>query len=85
MRFLEEMTASVLSNHRSIPPFGLEGGAPGECGRNTVVRTDGTTETLEAADKTAMHPGDVFIIQTPTGGGFGPPKERAAPVKKAAE
>ena len=85
MRFLEEMTASVLSNHRSIPPFGLEGGAPGECGRNTVVRTDGTTETLEAADKTAMHPGDVFIIQTPTGGGFGPPEERAAPVNKAAE
>lgn len=85
MRFLEEMTASVLSNHRSIPPFGLEGGAPGECGRNTVLRGDGLEEVLEAADKTAMHPGDVFIIQTPTGGGFGPPEERAAPVKKAAE
>ena len=85
LRFLEEMTASVLSNHRSIPPFGLEGGAPGECGRNTVERVDGTVEILQAADKTVMHPGDVFIIQTPTGGGFGPPEERAAAVKKAAE
>ncbi len=85
LRFLEEMTASVLSNHRSIPPFGLEEGAPGECGRNTVLRVDGSEEVLEAADKTVMRSGDVFVIQTPTGGGFGPPVERAAPVKDAAE
>ncbi len=71
VRFLEDMTAAILSNRREIPPYGMAGGDPGKCGVNQVRRTDGSIETLKGADKTEMSPGDVFIIETPGGGGYG--------------
>lgn len=71
LRFLETMTASILSNHRRIPPFGLKGGEPAEVGLNQVIRQDGKVETLNATDHTTMNPGDVFYIETPGGGGYG--------------
>jgi len=71
MRFLETMTATTLSSHRDTDPFGLEGGGAGARGRNTVVRVDGTVDTLHGNDETEMKPGDVFVIETPGGGGFG--------------
>ena len=71
VRFLQTMTASILSDHRVVPPFGLDGGEPGQVGRNRVVRVDGSIEELSAADSTEMNPGDVFVIETPGGGGFG--------------
>ena len=73
VRFLEAMTASILSNNRLHAPFGMAGGAPGAMGRNTVERVDGSVETLRASDSTAMQPGDVFVIDTPGGGGYGTP------------
>jgi 5-oxoprolinase (ATP-hydrolysing) len=73
VRFLEAMTASILANHRRIAPHGMAGGAPGETGRNWVERADGTRVELGAADRADMRPGDVFVIATPGGGGFGPP------------
>ena len=73
LRFLEEMTASIVSGHRRVPPYGLAGGLPGKVGRNAVRRADGTVEELKGTDMTAMKPGDTFIIETPGGGGFGPP------------
>jgi 5-oxoprolinase (ATP-hydrolysing) len=87
IRFLEPMTAAILSNHRRIAPFGLAGGAPGARGRNWVERADGTVVELSGTDQTEVGPGDVFVVQTPGGGGFGPPEERqeAAPSRKAAE
>ena len=71
VRFLEDMTAAILSNRREVAPYGMAGGAPGKCGVNQVRRTDGSIETLKGADKTEMAPGDVFIIETPGGGGYG--------------
>jgi len=71
MRFLEAMTATTLSSHRDTDPFGLEGGSPGARGRNSVVRVDGTVDALHGNDETEMKPGDVFVIETPGGGGFG--------------
>ena len=73
IRFLEPMTAAVLSEHRKVPPHGLDGGEPGTVGRNWVQRADGSVEELAATGSTAMNPGDVFIIETPGGGGFGKP------------
>jgi 5-oxoprolinase (ATP-hydrolysing) len=73
LRFLEPMTASILSNRRRIAPFGLAGGEPGACGLNYVVRQDGTRTELGATDSTDMQAGDVFVIETPGGGGYGPP------------
>ena len=71
VRFLEPMTAAMLANHRRVPPFGVAGGAPGEVGRNWVERVDGTREDFGATFKVEMNEGDVFVIQTPGGGGFG--------------
>ncbi len=74
VRFLERMTASILSGHRRIPPHGLAGGRAGECGRNWVERADGTRLDLGGADRAEVGPGDVFVIETPGGGGFGTPR-----------
>jgi len=73
VRFLEPMTAAMLANHRRVPPFGMAGGAPGEIGRNWVERVDGARENFGATFKVEMKEGDVFVVQTPGGGGFGKP------------
>ena len=73
LRFLEEMTATVLSLHRKIPPHGAAGGAPGATGRNAVERSDGSVEELRGSDQADMAPGDVFVMETPGGGGYGRP------------
>lgn len=73
IRFLEPMTAAILSNMRTTPPPGLAGGEPGQCGQQWVARCDGGRESLEGTDRTDMAVGDVFVIQTPTGGGYGRP------------
>lgn len=71
VRFLEPMTAAILSNHRRVPPFGADGGAPGATGVNRVERADGAVEPLASTAEVSMSPGDVFVIETPGGGGFG--------------
>lgn len=74
VRFLEPMTAAILSNNRLHAPFGMAGGAPGAKGRNLVVRADGRTEELGHIGKVDMAPGDMFVIETPGGGGYGVPE-----------
>ncbi|OUL17480.1 hydantoinase B/oxoprolinase family protein [Nostoc sp. 106C] len=71
IKFLEPMTANILSNHRRVPPFGLNGGEAGQVGRNWIQRQDGTQENLDSTATVEMQPGDVFAIETPGGGGFG--------------
>jgi len=73
VRFLEAMTAAILSGHRRIPPYGMAGGAPGQVGRNWVERADGGRLALGGADKAELSAGDVFVIETPGGGGYGKP------------
>jgi 5-oxoprolinase (ATP-hydrolysing) len=78
IRFLEPMTAAILSGHRRVPPYGLAGGKPGRVGRNWVEHGGdpakkselGGTDTVEVARN------DVFVIETPGGGGFGTETER---------
>ena len=65
------MTASILSNGRVVPSFGLGGGAAGAVGINRVERADGRVETLAHIGSTPMAPGDVFVIETPGGGDYG--------------
>jgi 5-oxoprolinase (ATP-hydrolysing) len=71
IRFLEPMTAAILAGHRRIPPYGMAGGSPGDVGRNWVERSDGSRTDLSYADETQMGAGDVFVIETPGGGGYG--------------
>ncbi|HEY7688089.1 MAG TPA: hydantoinase B/oxoprolinase family protein, partial [Dongiaceae bacterium] len=71
IRFREAMTAAILSGHRRVPPYGMAGGEPGVVGRNYVLRTDGSRLDLAGTGRAEMNPGDVFVIETPGGGGFG--------------
>ena len=71
IQFLEPMTAAILAGHRRVPPFGMHGGAAGGLGKNWVERADGTHHTMGFADETQVSVGDVFVLETPGGGGFG--------------
>jgi 5-oxoprolinase (ATP-hydrolysing) len=71
LRFLQPMTAGILSNGRVAGAFGMAGGQPGQPGINRVLRVDGSIETLGHIGQTEMAAGDVFEIHTPGGGGFG--------------
>ena len=71
LRFLEPMTATVLTSHRETRPFGVNGGDPGKAGENSVIRADGSTEKLAGNDSREMDVGDVFVLKTPGGGGYG--------------
>ncbi|GGC77123.1 hydantoinase B/oxoprolinase family protein [Undibacterium terreum] len=71
IRFLEAMTASILSNNRIYAPFGIAGGEPGRCGKNSVIRNDGSVEELSFVASTDMQAGEIFVIETPGGGGYG--------------
>ncbi|WP_298827398.1 hydantoinase B/oxoprolinase family protein, partial [uncultured Piscinibacter sp.] len=73
VRFLEAMTASILSNGRTHGAFGMAGGQPGQPGANRVERADGRIERLGHIGSVQMEPGDVFVIETPGGGGYGTP------------
>jgi 5-oxoprolinase (ATP-hydrolysing) len=71
VRFLEAMTAVMLANHRRVAPFGVAGGAPGALGENWVERAGGSREDYGATFQVEMGPGDVFVVRTPGGGGYG--------------
>jgi 5-oxoprolinase (ATP-hydrolysing) len=78
VRFTTPMEVNVLSSRRSVRPFGLAGGGPGEVGRNRLIRADGTVEDLSGNARVHVGPGDLFEIRTPGGGGFGEPADRPA-------
>ena len=73
IEFTAPMTVSVLSGHRVVAPYGMAGGLPGALGRNRVVRADGSTVELSGCDSVAVGIGDVLVIETPGGGGYGAP------------
>ncbi len=81
IRFLEAMNAAIVSGHRRVPPFGVAGGGAGTVGRNSIVRADGRVEILDSADQLSVRPGDILVIETPGGGGFG----LSQPTRKAPE
>jgi 5-oxoprolinase (ATP-hydrolysing) len=81
VRFLEPMTAAIVAGHRLVPPYGMAGGACGEVGASWVERRgDGSgqiaREELAYAAETEMRPGDVFVVSTPSGGGYGTADEQ---------
>jgi len=69
--FLTPVTASLLTQRRTRPPYGLAGGAPGALGRNVLLRADGSSEVLPFRATVALVPGDRLVVETPGGGGFG--------------
>ncbi|MEM9581440.1 MAG: hydantoinase B/oxoprolinase family protein, partial [Pseudomonadota bacterium] len=71
LRFLEPMTVTTLTSHRVVPPHGAAGGGSGDVGENSVQRADGSVELLQGNDQIEVGTGDVFILKSPGGGGFG--------------
>jgi 5-oxoprolinase (ATP-hydrolysing) len=64
------MTAVIVSSRRNVAPFGLAGGADGATGRQWVERADGSRDVLTGTDRAELRPNDVFVIETPGGGGY---------------
>jgi 5-oxoprolinase (ATP-hydrolysing) len=73
IRFREKMTAAILSTHRIVPPFGLDGGEAAAPGENCVRRADGRVEALAGSAQIELDANDTVIIRTPGGGGYGRP------------
>ncbi|MDA8048685.1 MAG: hydantoinase B/oxoprolinase family protein [Rhodospirillales bacterium] len=71
IRFLAPMTAVIVASRRTVPPFGLAGGGDGASGRQWVERAGGRTDALRGTHRTELDAGDVFVIETPGGGGYG--------------
>jgi 5-oxoprolinase (ATP-hydrolysing) len=78
LRFREPMSAGILSNRRRVPPSGIEGGGDAKPGVNKVIRADGREEILSATASAEMSAGDLFVIETPGGGGCGPENLRGS-------
>jgi N-methylhydantoinase B/oxoprolinase/acetone carboxylase alpha subunit len=70
---LVETSATILTERRNSQPYGAQGGAPGGCGRNSIVRANGEVVPLPAKSRIELHPGDRLRIETPGGGGYGQP------------
>lgn len=71
IRFLEPMTVAMLSGHRKIPPYGAAGGTPGALGRNWIQKANGSRIEMSGTDQCDVQAGDIVVIETPGGGGFG--------------
>ncbi len=72
-QFLSPLTLSVLTQHRTVHPYGMEGGEDGATGKQYIIRKDGNIENLTSIDGCKVYPGDRFVIETPGGGGWGEP------------
>jgi len=75
IRFLEPMTVSILASHRRVPPYGMGSGLPGDLGRQWIEHTDGSVTEMAGNDSLPVATGDVLVLETPGGGGYGPPAE----------
>lgn len=75
IRFLEPMTVTLLTGHRRVAPYGMAGGGPGALGANTLEHPDGSVTALAGRDTVEAAAGDVLVLRTPGGGGYGPPPD----------
>jgi 5-oxoprolinase (ATP-hydrolysing) len=81
LRFLRPMTASLLANRRRVPPRGLAGGADAAAGHDEVQRADGSVQVLQGNESVQLSAGDLMVIETPGGGGYGRLPAASAPGK----
>ena len=77
IRFLEAMTVTILSSHRRVPPYGMAGGEPGALGRQWIEHPGGSVSSMAGCDSRPVAAGDVLVLETPGGGGYGPPGEES--------
>jgi N-methylhydantoinase B len=70
IHFLSPVTATIMSERRERPSYGLNGGEPGQPGRNSLIR-NGQTSRLPGKITLDLQAGDVLRVETPGGGGWG--------------
>ena len=80
IRALEPMTATLVSSRRTVAPFGLAGGGDGAMGRQWVERSGGKRDPMAGHDRVELAAGDLVVIETPGGGGYGATRDRAQPL-----
>ena len=80
IRMLEAMTVTLVSSSRTVAPFGLDGGGAGACGQQWIERCDGTIEPIGGTAEAALAAGDAVVVETPGGGGWGPPDAGCAEI-----
>ncbi|MFP4093757.1 MAG: hydantoinase B/oxoprolinase family protein [Cyclobacteriaceae bacterium] len=73
LTFLEAVSVTILSQHRTVRPYGIRGGQEGQPGRQYIIRSDGTMQELKGIDQAELLPGDSMVVETPGGGGCGSP------------
>jgi 5-oxoprolinase (ATP-hydrolysing) len=78
IEFLAPMHAAIVSNHRKRGAAGLAGGDDGRPGRNLLVTPDGAVQELPAVAEVELAAGDMLVIATPGGGGYGRPTDDEA-------
>lgn len=71
IQFLEDMQAAIISNNRIVAPMGLNGGEDAARGENWLYSEDGQIKSLDSSEEVSVKKGDIFIIKTPGGGGYG--------------
>jgi len=71
VEFLKDMHAAIISNNRTVTPMGINGGGDASRGENWIQRVDGDIQILDSSEETEVKKGDIFIIKTPGGGGYG--------------
>jgi 5-oxoprolinase (ATP-hydrolysing) len=72
IRALEPMTATLVASRRTVAPFGLAGGQDGAPGRQWIERADGRRDPMSGNERVELAAGDLVVIETPGGGGYGP-------------
>ncbi|HVT27368.1 MAG TPA: hydantoinase B/oxoprolinase family protein [Lacipirellulaceae bacterium] len=72
LEFLRPLTLSLLTERRGPhPPYGMAGGKAGAIGVNRLVRANGDVMELKGIAQLHVGPGDILVIETPGGGGYG--------------
>lgn len=71
IRFLEPMTVNIIAGHRTVPPYGINGGGSGALGKNYVLHPNNSVTKLHTKGQIEVKKDDIFVLKTPGGGGFG--------------
>jgi len=69
-----DVSLTSMFERRIIPPYGLQGGAPGAAFRVTLIGADGTSREVKGKSNLRLAEGDRIILESCGGGGYGPPK-----------
>ncbi len=70
---LAPCTVSLLGDRRVAGPWGARGGQAGQPGQDRLVG-ESAERSLGSKESVQLEAGDVVIMETPGGGGWGPPR-----------